>query len=234
MNPDALPMLMLGLGAIIVVSAAIKSAVVLNLLRSAFGGAEVPPAIVALAMSFLLALMISAPLLQRLGVEAERGEVTLSPLRDFLEKNSATDARERFAALLDARSPLPAHEGTLPERGRWIQEAIASSRALPQPQREPWLEALGAAWAREASMPPTRRFAALAPAFLVTELTEGFLIGFLLLLPFLVIDLLVSTLLVAAGLSSVQPVAVSLPLKLLLFIVVDGWQLLLEALITGY
>jgi type III secretion protein R len=74
----------------------------------------------------------------------------------------------------------------------------------------------------------------LAPAFATSELTEAFAIGFLLLLPFLVLDLVVGLVLAALGLSAVSPTQVALPLKLLLFVAIDGWRLLAEGLILGY
>lgn len=74
----------------------------------------------------------------------------------------------------------------------------------------------------------------LAPAFLATELREAFAIAVLIFVPFLVIDLVVGLALAALGLQSTQPQAIALPLKLLLFVAVDGWRLLLESLLRGY
>lgn len=74
----------------------------------------------------------------------------------------------------------------------------------------------------------------LAPAFILTELTEAFQIGFLIFLPFLVIDLVVSNVLLAMGMHMLSPVTVSLPLKLLLFVAIDGWKLILQGLALGY
>ncbi len=76
--------------------------------------------------------------------------------------------------------------------------------------------------------------AVLAPAFVTSELKEAFTIGFLLFLPFLVIDLLVSAVLAALGLASLPAPAVALPFKLLLFVLVDGWLLLGRGLMLGY
>jgi len=74
----------------------------------------------------------------------------------------------------------------------------------------------------------------LAPAFLTTELREAFAIAVLIFLPFLVIDLVVALSLAALGLQSTSPQVVALPLKLLLFVAVDGWRLLIESLLRGY
>jgi flagellar biosynthetic protein FliP len=76
--------------------------------------------------------------------------------------------------------------------------------------------------------------AALAPAFLTSELKTAFQIGFMVILPFLVIDLVVSAVLTALGMIMLPPQLVSLPLKLLLFVTVDGWHLLVGSLIGSF
>jgi type III secretion protein R len=74
----------------------------------------------------------------------------------------------------------------------------------------------------------------LLPAFVVTELGEAFAVGFLIYLPFLVIDLVVSNVLLALGMQMMSPTQVSMPFKLLLFVAIDGWGLLARSLIEGY
>jgi type III secretion protein R len=74
----------------------------------------------------------------------------------------------------------------------------------------------------------------LVPAFVVTELTAAFQIGFIIYLPFLVVDLVVSNILLALGIIMISPTAISLPFKLLLFIFVDGWTRLLDGLVMTY
>ncbi len=74
----------------------------------------------------------------------------------------------------------------------------------------------------------------IIPAFIVTELMEAFALGFAIYLPFLIIDLVVSNVLLALGMQMMNPTQVSLPFKLLLFVAIDGWGLLAQALITGY
>jgi type III secretion protein R len=72
------------------------------------------------------------------------------------------------------------------------------------------------------------------PAFVSSELTRAFEIGFLIYLPFLVIDLIVSNILMAMGMIMVSPTLISVPLKLFLFVTVDGWSRLLHGLILSY
>ena len=74
----------------------------------------------------------------------------------------------------------------------------------------------------------------LAPAFVTTELREAFAIAVLIFVPFLVLDLVVGLGLAALGLSSTSPQAIALPLKLLLFVSIDGWRLLIDSLLRGY
>ena len=74
----------------------------------------------------------------------------------------------------------------------------------------------------------------LIPAFVVSELTEAFQIGFIIFLPFLVIDMVVSNILMALGMQMLSPTTISLPFKLLLFVLVDGWHLLTQGLVMGY
>src|SRR5262249_48921886 len=73
-----------------------------------------------------------------------------------------------------------------------------------------------------------------APAFVVSELTTAFQMGVLVLLPFLVIDLVVSSILMSMGMMMVPPSTISLPVKLLLFVVVDGWHLLVGSLLRSF
>jgi type III secretion protein R len=74
----------------------------------------------------------------------------------------------------------------------------------------------------------------LMPAFVVSELTAAFEIGFLLFLPFVVIDLVISNILMAMGMMMVSPVTISLPLKLFLFVMIDGWSRLIHGLVQTY
>ena len=73
----------------------------------------------------------------------------------------------------------------------------------------------------------------LVPAFLLSELTVAFQVGFLLYLPF-VIDLIVSNILMAMGMMMVSPVTISMPLKLFLFVMVDGWSRLIQGLVLSH
>lgn len=77
-------------------------------------------------------------------------------------------------------------------------------------------------------------FIVLVPAFVISELKEAFQIGFIIYIPFIIIDMVVSNILLAMGMMMLSPVTVSLPFKLLLFVLVDGWLLISKGLVMGY
>ena len=74
----------------------------------------------------------------------------------------------------------------------------------------------------------------LIPAFVISELTTAFQIGFMLFIPFLVIDLVVASVLMAMGMMMLSPLVVSLPFKIMLFVLVDGWSLIVGTLAASY
>lgn len=87
------------------------------------------------------------------------------------------------------------------------------------------------------SKPQTRRDVptwVLIPAFMVSELKTAFQIGFMLYLPFLIIDMVVASVLMAMGMMMLPPVVISLPFKLLLFVLVDGWELVIGSLVKSF
>ena len=74
----------------------------------------------------------------------------------------------------------------------------------------------------------------LIPAFVLSEIKTAFIIGFVIFVPFLIIDMVVSSTLMSMGMFMLPPVLVSLPFKLLLFVMVDGWGLIIKSLITSF
>jgi type III secretion protein R len=77
-------------------------------------------------------------------------------------------------------------------------------------------------------------FSIVVPAFVISELKEAFQIGFILFVPFLVIDMVVANILMALGMQMLSPTTISLPFKILLFVLVDGWYLITRGLLLGY
>ena len=82
--------------------------------------------------------------------------------------------------------------------------------------------------------PEQAPFHVLAPAFMISELKRAFEIGFMVFLPFLVIDLVVSSILMAMGMMMLPPVTISLPFKLIFFVLVDGWRMLAGSLVESF
>lgn len=194
----------------IAVTSFIKFAVVISLLRNALGIQQIPPNIVI----YSLALVMTAYVMLPVGMESgkviqsamDRGRPVLNELQKAAEP--FVNFTERFAA---------------PEEVAFFRDSA----------QRMWGEDI----AREVLDPeakPLTRLVVLMPAFMVSELSRAFQIGFLLYLPFIVVDLIVANVLLALGMSSLSPVTVSLPLKLLLFIGLDGWRRLLEALVLSY
>ncbi len=77
-------------------------------------------------------------------------------------------------------------------------------------------------------------FSLLLPAFVTSELKTAFQIGFLILIPFLVIDLVIATLLMSMGMMMLSPMIISLPFKIMLFVLVDGWSLIMGTLAASF
>jgi flagellar biosynthetic protein FliP len=74
----------------------------------------------------------------------------------------------------------------------------------------------------------------LVPAFVLSELKTAFIIGFIIFVPFLIIDIVISSALLSMGMMMLPPVVVSLPFKILLFVLVDGWSLIIGSLVTSF
>jgi len=141
-------------------------------------------------------------------------------------------AEESWRALQGAPEPRGAEEA-LAAAGRAVEplRAFLARHARPD-DRATFLDL--ARRARPGAQPGDSDLTVLAPAFVVSELRRAFTIGFLVFLPFLVVDLVIANLLLALGLTQLSPTSVSLPFKLLLFVAVDGWRLLARGLVLGY
>ena len=112
-------------------------------------------------------------------------------------------------------------------------EAAAELHARPDAPERP--QPLHAPRAGEKPAPRDKvQMTALVPAFVLSELKTAFIIGFVIFIPFLIIDLIVSSTLMSMGMFMLPPVLVSLPFKLLLFVMVDGWALIVRSLITSF
>ena len=206
----------------IMVTSFTKFVVVFSVLRSALGLQQSPPNIVIIGLALFLTLFVMQPTLDRAwqgGVEpylAGTTEVTtaftatLDPFRDFMMAN----VRDKDLLLFEelAAKQLPPSD----------------QAAVVEPALEP--EAPGAD--TEAAVEPA--LTTLIPAFMTSELRKAFTIAFLLFVPFLVIEMIVSSVLMAMGMMMLPPVVISLPFKLIFFVLVDGWWLIAGSLARSY
>ena len=196
--------------AFMTLTAFVKISTVLQIVRGAIGAQNVPSNTVIMALAGALTLLAMAPVGTRIGDRA-------GPL---FVGDKAPDTTALVSGVIEAtREPL-----------RGFLRANASDR-----ERTRFYEI-----ARQARPEAERAevgrddLVVVIPAFVTTELVEAFALGFAIYLPFLIIDLLVSNVLLALGMQMMNPSQVSLPFKLLLFVAVDGWGLLAQALVTGY
>ena len=185
-----------------------KLAVVLALLRNALGAPQVPPNLVLTGAALALSLVVMAPVAAAVWREAGPALSSAEPTPAMLVE-AAGRAREPVRAFL-VRHAAP--------RDREVFTDLAR-RLAAEDQR--------------AAITDTD-LAVVAPAFVTTELKEAFIIGFLLFLPFLVLDLLVASVLQSIGMTQLQPAPVARPFKLLLFVLVDGWLIVARGLLLGY
>jgi type III secretion protein R len=186
----------------------VKVVVVLSLLRSAIGVPQVPSNAVITTIGIVLSIFIMAPIAENVMTSIEpqiASSASTTPQEVWQLINSPTTGVTAF---------LERHSDTTDIKA--LQELGLKLRA-----NDP-----------EAT-PPTG-IILLAPAFLLSELKEAFIIGVILFLPFVVLDLVVVNILMSLGLHALNPNTISIPAKLLLFVVVDGWFLLLKGLILGY
>lgn len=117
-----------------------------------------------------------------------------------------------------------------------LPKALAPVKAFMGMHAEPADVALFAGMAKIENLqsPEAAPFHVLAPAFMISELKRSFEIGFMVFLPFLVIDLVVASILMAMGMMMLPPVTISLPFKLVFFVLVDGWRLLAGSLVESF
>jgi type III secretion protein R len=210
--------MLLLLGALALVPAALvcltsflKISVVLSIARSALGAPQVPPNTAVTGLALVLTALVMAPV----------GERALEAVRPLPGERGVDGA---LAALARGAVPLKAF---LARHARPDDRAAFADVALR-------LRSTARAGLEAAGPVVDDDLAVLAPSFVVSELRRAFLLGFLVFVPFLAVDLVVSNVLLALGLTQLSPSSVALPMKLLLFVAVDGWKLLARALALSY
>ncbi len=193
----------------------LKIVVVMQLIRNALGIQSIPPNMVINALAMILSFYIMAPVvseswdLLRAGLKDNKPEVLY---QTDLAAKAAEPFREFLVKQADERQV--AFFARTAER-LWATADETTGEAVP-------------------ATVDSKSFFVLVPAFCVSELTRAFQIGFLVYLPFIAIDIIISNILLAMGMMMVSPVTISLPFKLLLFVMVNGWTLLIQGLVQSY
>lgn len=192
---------------VIIGTSFLKIAIVLSLLRNALGIQQVPPNMAIYGMALILTMFIMTPVAYQISNNLQQAPLTLESenLFDRLDQEALSPYRAFLSGHTDAR-----------------QVTFFSQSATQY-----WPESVRNA------VPEDSLFIML-PAFMVSQLIESFKIGLLLYLPFIAIDLIVSNILLAMGMMMVSPMTISLPFKLLVFIMVGGWERLLTQLVLSY
>lgn len=193
----------------------VKLSVVLSLLRNALGAGQVPSGVIITALAGILTLYVMAPVGQAMAAAA-------APAAERIDRDEPL-AGESFEAVRET-----VDQGKEPLLGFLRRHAGEREVAL----FVDLARRMRSADARDAVR--STDLLVVLPAFLITELAEAFQIGFLVFLPFLVVDMVVANVLLALGMHMLSPTTVSLPFKLLLFVLADGWFLVSRALVLGY
>ena len=185
----------------------VKLVIVFSLVRNALGIQQIPPNMALHGLALILTIYIMAP-------------VGLESYENIVSQNATFTSRHSIEQAVI--------EGLGPYREFLGKHANDKARAFfMTTAKDLWAEKYHEDIHED-------NIIILLPAFIVGELTAAFEIGFLLYLPFIVIDLVVSNILLAMGMMMMSPMTISLPFKLLLFVFLDGWSRLIHGLILSY
>jgi type III secretion protein R len=191
----------------VMVTSFVKLSVVLSLIRQALGVQQIPPNSAIYGLSIILTVYIMAPVGVGIYDHLKDRDLNLAQPEQVLREVEI--AAQPFKEFLKKRIK--------PEQQDFF---FRTTRAM-------WPEKMSSQVDRDSYM-------ILVPAFTVSELTAAFEIGFLIYLPFIAIDLIISNILMAMGMMMVSPMTISLPFKLFLFVMMDGWSRLIHGLVMTY
>ncbi|EBY6849581.1 EscR/YscR/HrcR family type III secretion system export apparatus protein [Salmonella enterica subsp. enterica] len=184
----------------------LKISVVLSLLRNALGIQQIPPNMALYGMALILSIFIMAPVMYQVS--------------NNLQESSLTFETENLFERVDNEVITP-YKSFLEKHASQNQVDFFSNTAMQL-------------WPEEMNVVPSNSIFIMLPAFMVSQLIDAFKIGLLLYLPFIAIDLIVSNVLLAMGMMMVSPMTISLPFKILLFVMINGWERVLSQLILSY
>ncbi|HEY4186289.1 MAG TPA: type III secretion system export apparatus subunit SctR [Polyangia bacterium] len=201
--------------ALLMTTCFVKVSVVLSILRSAIGAPQVPPTQVITGLALILTVYVMAPTGERM-YDAVKPVMAMGAGAELV---SGQTVEALQAASARAKEPL---------------REFLLKQADPRDRATFYTLALRMRTATERASITDRDLLVVVPAFVTSELKRAFEIGFLLFIPFLVLDLVISNLLLALGMHMLSPTTVSLPFKLLLFVLADGWHLVVRGLVESY
>jgi len=195
-------------GLLVTVTCFTRFIIALSFLRSGIGLPSTPSNIVLISLALFMTFFVMAPVFDRMWTEG------VQPLME-----NRINEREAYQRM--TRPLREFMQANVREKDIQLFESISTSRTPPATP-----DASGA--------PVEVDMRVLVPAFMISELRRGFEIGFLIILPFLVIDLIVATLVMSMGMMMLPPTAISLPFKILFFVLIDGWNLLVGGLVRSF
>lgn len=201
---------------IMILTSFLKIVVVLSLLRSALGVQQAPPNQIINGVAFMLSIFVMYPTILKMYDASQQSINRLQAPESLISEGSSTyilaianDTKEPLREFLK-RNSSPKHQEL------FFKMAY---RVLPEDHRP--------------NLHPDD-FMILVPAYITSQLKEAFEIGVLIYIPFFVIDLVTSNILLAMGMMMLSPVTISMPLKLFLLVMLDGWTLLIEGLVGTF
>jgi flagellar biosynthetic protein FliP len=188
----------------------VRMIIVLGLLKQALGTQQLPPPQVILGLALFMTLLVMKPTIDRINTEA------IAPYRegkisdyDTLWQRASTPLKDFMLDQIEVTGNWSSLYMIMSYRGVDTSDPSRLTRA-------------------DVDM------VSLVPAYMLSELKTAFLMGFRIYLPFLVIDMVISSILISMSMMMLPPVLISLPFKLLLFVLVDGWQLVVGSLLTSF
>jgi len=195
-------------GLLVTVTCFTRFIIALSFLRTGVGLPSTPSNIVLISLALFMTFFVMAPVFDRMWTEG------VQPLME-----NRINEREAYQRM--TRPLREFMQANVREKDIQLFESISRNRTPP-------------ATPDASGQPVEVDMRVLVPAFMISELRRGFEIGFLIILPFLVIDLIVATLVMSMGMMMLPPTTISLPFKILFFVLVDGWNLLVGGLVRSF
>lgn len=221
--------------AIMTLTSFLRIVVVLSFLRSGLGAQNVPPNIVIIALALFLSMFVMGPTLDKINKEAlqpfQKNQISFeeaipratTPLKMFMVKQiSGSNSRKEiqtFYQLARDQKPVDCKQNDIDP------ETFETKNCLITPEQFKELKK---------DAPAALPLRVIIPAFIISELKKAFIMGFAVLLPFLVIDMVISNILLSLGMFMLPPVVISLPFKILLFVLAGGWTMVVKFIVMGF